>query len=93
MGIPGVQALTDFLLPSLEAMGLLAYWVVGAASLLEAFFVTGIILPGSIIVDLGGVLVHRGLLDFFDLVLVCRQRVVAGQHPELLDRAPHCVGP
>lgn len=68
MDIPGAQTLTNVFLPSLEAMGLFAYWVIGVASLLEAFFVTGIVLPGSIVVDLGGVLVHRGMLDFLDLV-------------------------
>lgn len=62
------QTLTDLLLPSLQAMGVWAYWMIGAASLLEAFFLTGVVLPGSILVDLGGVLVHRGYLDFIDLL-------------------------
>ena len=58
----------DQILPSLQALGLLSYWIVGAASLLEAFFLTGVVVPGTLIVDAGGVLVQRGLMDFFDLV-------------------------
>lgn len=68
MYLPGAQTLTDYFLPSLQAMGVLAYWVIGAAALFEAFFLTGVVLPGSILVDLGGVLVHRGMLDFIDLL-------------------------
>ena len=36
--------------------------------MLEAFFLSGVVVPGTLIVDAGGVLVQRGLLDFFDLV-------------------------
>ncbi|MFZ1662148.1 MAG: bifunctional DedA family/phosphatase PAP2 family protein, partial [Paracoccaceae bacterium] len=62
------QSLTDLVLPSLQAMGIWAYWAIGAAALFEAFFLTGVVLPGSILVALGGVLVHRGMLDFVDLI-------------------------
>ena len=65
--IPSAQHLLDLILPSLESLGLWSYWLIGLASLLEAFFVTGIVLPGSLVVDMGGVLVHRGALDFIDL--------------------------
>lgn len=68
MAFPTTQTLTDLFLPSLQAMGLWAYWVIGAAALFEAFFLTGVVLPGSILVDLGGVLVHRGMLDLGDLI-------------------------
>ncbi len=56
------------ILPSLESLGLWSYWIVGLASLLEAFFLTGVILPGTLVVDAGGVLVQQGAMDFFDLV-------------------------
>lgn len=56
------------ILPSLQSLGLWSYWIIGLASGLEAFFITGVALPGTLVVDLGGVLVERGLLDFFDLV-------------------------
>ncbi|PTX48901.1 membrane protein DedA with SNARE-associated domain [Gemmobacter caeni] len=36
--------------------------------MLEAYFLTGIVIPGTLIVDAGGILVQRGLLDFLDLV-------------------------
>lgn len=56
------------ILPSLAALGTLAYWGIGLAAGLEAFVLTGIFLPGTLIVDAGGFMVQRGLLDFFDLV-------------------------
>ncbi|WP_431299531.1 LssY C-terminal domain-containing protein [Tabrizicola sp. BL-A-41-H6] len=68
MALPTADTLTELLLPSLQSMGVWAYWAIGAAALLEAFFLTGMVFPGSILVDLGGVLVHRGLLDFVDLL-------------------------
>ena len=55
------------ILPSLASLGLWSYWIIGLAALLEAFFATGIIIPGTLIVDAGGILVQRGVLDFFDL--------------------------
>lgn len=58
----------DALLPSLTSLGVLGYWLIGAASALEAWFVTGVIFPGTLIVDAGGILVQRGVLDFWDLV-------------------------
>ncbi len=57
----------DQILPSLEALGVFGYWLIGLASALEAFFLTGAFVPGTLIVDAGGILVQRGLLDFFDL--------------------------
>jgi len=57
----------DQILPSLEALGLWSYWIIGLASMLEAFFVTGVFVPGTLVVDAGGALVQQGVLDFFDL--------------------------
>ena len=57
----------DQILPSLEALGLWSYWIIGLASLLEAFFATGVVLPGTLVVEAGGILVQQGVLDFFDL--------------------------
>ncbi|MDX2485351.1 MAG: phosphatase PAP2 family protein [Pseudodonghicola sp.] len=57
----------DQILPSLQALGVLGYWIIGLGSMLEAFFLTGVAVPGTLIVDAGGILVQRGLLDFFDL--------------------------
>ena len=36
--------------------------------MLEGFFFTGVIVPGTLIADAGGILVQSGVLDFFDLV-------------------------
>lgn len=58
----------DQILPSLQALGVTGYWLIGLAALLEASLLTGGIIPGTLIVDAGGILVQRGILDFFDLV-------------------------
>ncbi|MCA2009965.1 VTT domain-containing protein [Cereibacter sphaeroides] len=57
----------DQILPSLQALGVLGYWLIGLASALEAFFLTGVVVPGTLVVDAGGLLVQQGLMDFFDL--------------------------
>lgn len=57
----------DSLLPSIGSLGDLAYWVIGLASALEAYFLTGVVIPGTLIVDAGGILAQRGVLDFWDL--------------------------
>ena len=58
----------DQLLPSLQSLGIWSYWIIGAASMLEAFFLTGVVVPGTLVVDAAGILAQRGFLDFFDLV-------------------------
>ncbi|MGV6813110.1 MAG: LssY C-terminal domain-containing protein [Brevirhabdus sp.] len=58
----------DQILPSIEAMGVWAYWVIGLSALLEGMFLTGMFVPGVLLVITGGVLVQAGSLDFFDLV-------------------------
>jgi membrane protein DedA with SNARE-associated domain len=57
----------DQILPSLEALGLWSYWIIGAAALLEAFFATGLFVPGMLVVAAGGILVQQGAIDYFDL--------------------------
>ena len=70
----------DQILPSLQSLGVLAYWLIGLASLLEGFFFTGVIVPGTLITDAGGILVQRGVLDFFDLVwFVALGSVIGGE--------------
>ena len=67
-GAGGMSGWLGQMLPTLGSLGVWTYWVVGAAAMLEAFFVTGIVVPGTLIVDAGGALVRLGTLDFFDLV-------------------------
>lgn len=57
----------DQLLPSLQALGVWTYWILGLFAMLEAIIFTGIAVPGMIAVIAGGMLVQRGVLDFFDL--------------------------
>lgn len=57
----------DQILPSLESLGLWSYWIIGVAALLEAFFVTGFLVPGMLVVAAGGILVQQGAIDYYDL--------------------------
>lgn len=70
----------DQILPSIQSLGVFGYWIIAAASMLEAYFITGVIIPGTLVVDAGGVLVQRGVLDFFDLVwFVAIGSVIGGE--------------
>lgn len=73
-----MSAWATSLLPSLQALGIWAYWIVGGAAMLEGFFVTGVVVPGTLIVDAGGGLVRLGTLDFFDLVWFVAAGAAAG---------------
>lgn len=57
----------DQILPSLESLGLWSYWIIGAAALLEAFFVAGLFVPGMLVVAAGGILAQQDAIDYFDL--------------------------
>ena len=57
----------DQILPSLQPLGVFGYWLIGLASALEAIL-TRVVMPGTRVVDAGGILVPSGSLDFFDLV-------------------------
>ena len=57
----------DQLLPSFQSLGVWTYWIIALFALLEAVVPTGLIVPGSLAVLAGGVLVHQGVIDFFDL--------------------------
>ncbi|MGR3723729.1 bifunctional DedA family/phosphatase PAP2 family protein [Abyssibius alkaniclasticus] len=57
----------DQIVPSLQAFGVGAYWVLMFAAMGEAVIFIGIILPGSMMVIAGGLLVRAGTIDFFDL--------------------------
>ncbi len=64
----GVGGWMAQILPSLAALGAWTYWIIGAAAMLEGYFVTGVVMPGTLIVEAGGALVRLGRLDFLDLV-------------------------
>jgi undecaprenyl-diphosphatase len=60
--------LTSQILPTLGAAGFWSYWIIGLASLLEGWWLTSIIVPGTLIVDAGGALARLGHLGVVDLV-------------------------
>ncbi|KAA8607718.1 hypothetical protein AL036_09530 [Salipiger aestuarii] len=62
-----MHGLTSQILPTLDAFGFWSYWIVGLASLLEDWWLTSVIVPGTLVVDAGGALVRLGHMDFIDL--------------------------
>ncbi|WP_138465872.1 phosphatase PAP2 family protein [Poseidonocella sp. HB161398] len=62
-----MHAFLSHLLPALDSLGVWSYWIIGLAAMLEGWWVTGVIVPGTVIVDAGGALVRLGHLDFLDL--------------------------
>ncbi len=56
------------LLPSIASLGLWGYWVIGLMALGEAFVLTSVVSPGTVVVVLGGALVAQGLYDLFDMM-------------------------
>lgn len=63
-GKPGMNSL----LPSIAALGLWGYWVIGLMAFGEAFIVTSVFSPGTVVVVLGGALAAQGLYDIFDMM-------------------------
>ncbi|SHF94780.1 hypothetical protein SAMN05444339_12513 [Loktanella atrilutea] len=57
----------DQILPSLQSLGLLTYWIIALVAMLEAIVLTGIIAPGGLVVIAGGMLAQRGTVKFFDM--------------------------
>ncbi|WP_417725355.1 phosphatase PAP2 family protein [Salipiger sp.] len=55
------------ILPTLDAFGFWSYWIIGLSSLLEGWWLTSVIVPGTLVVDAGGALVRLGHMDFIDL--------------------------
>ncbi|WP_118137980.1 bifunctional DedA family/phosphatase PAP2 family protein [Oceanicella sp. SM1341] len=62
-----MYALASQFLPSLESLGIWSYWIIGLLALLEGWWLTGAVVPGTLAVDAGGLLVRMGHLDFADL--------------------------
>ncbi|WP_378948570.1 phosphatase PAP2 family protein [Paracoccus sp. R86501] len=56
------------ILPVLDALEVGSYWIIGLFALLEGWWVTGIVVPGTLVVDAGGMLVQLGHLGFGTLV-------------------------
>ncbi|SOC21600.1 bifunctional DedA family/phosphatase PAP2 family protein [Rhodobacter maris] len=62
-----MTSFTSQILPTLDAAGFWSYWIIGLASLLEGWWLTSIIVPGTLIVDVGGALARLGHLSAIDL--------------------------
>lgn len=62
-----MTSFTSQILPTLDAFGVWSYWIIGFSSLLEGWWLTSIIVPGTLIVDAGGALARLGHLDVIDL--------------------------
>lgn len=68
----------DQLIPSLQAFGVGAYWVLMLAAMAEAVIFVGIVVPGSVMVIAGGLLVRAGTIDFFDLAWFVAAGAIVG---------------
>lgn len=55
-------------LPSIASLGLWGYWVIGLMAFGEAFVLTSVFSPGTVVVVLGGALAAQGLYDIFDMM-------------------------
>jgi undecaprenyl-diphosphatase len=56
------------LLPSIASMGLWGYWVIGLMVFGEAFVLTSVFSPGTVVVVLGGALAAQGIYEIFDMM-------------------------
>jgi undecaprenyl-diphosphatase len=56
------------LLPSIAALGLWGYWVIGLMAFGEAFVLTSVFFPGTVVVVLGGALAAQGIYEVFDMM-------------------------
>lgn len=62
-----MTSFTSQILPTLDSFGFWSYWIIGLASLLEGWWLTSIIVPGTLVVDAGGALARLGHLGVIDL--------------------------
>lgn len=56
------------LLPTIENVGVWAYWIVLLASFIESLAFIGLVIPGSVIIIFAGFVASRGILDIGDLI-------------------------
>lgn len=57
------------LLPQLQHLGIAGYWLLALATFGESFFLTGMFIPGTVLLVIMGGLVPANYYDFADLVL------------------------
>lgn len=70
--------IVDILLPSPDTAGLWLYWTFAAVALLEAVVLTGVLIPGMVVILTGGLLVQRGAAEFTDLAWFIAAGTFAG---------------
>ncbi len=66
------------ILPALENLGTLGYWIIFLVSLLESLAVVGILLPGGTLIMIAGFLAAHGYLDMGDLILCAAFGAIIG---------------
>ncbi|WP_425071019.1 hypothetical protein [Sagittula sp. S175] len=62
-----MSSLTSRILPALDAVGFWSYRNICLVFLLEGWWLTSIIVPGTLIVDAGGALARPGHIEVVDL--------------------------
>jgi membrane protein DedA with SNARE-associated domain/membrane-associated phospholipid phosphatase len=63
-----MQTYFNELLPSIQALGLWGYWLIGLFAFGEALVLTSVFAPGTVVVVFGGALVAQGIYDFGDMI-------------------------
>jgi len=66
------------LLPSIASLGLWGYWVIGLMALGEAFVLTTVFSPGTVVVVLGGALAAQGIYDVLDMMWIVAIGTILG---------------
>jgi membrane protein DedA with SNARE-associated domain len=66
------------LLPSIASLGLWGYWVIGGMAFGEAFILTSVFSPGTVVVVLGGALAAQGLYGPFDMMWFVASGTILG---------------
>lgn len=72
------------LIPSIGSLGLWGYWVVGLLAFGEAFVLTSVFSPGTVVVLLGGALAAQGLYDIFDVMWFVAIGAILGSQASFL---------
>ncbi len=73
-----MQTYWNEILPSLESLGVWGYWLIGLLTFGEAFILTSVFAPGTIVVVLGGALAARGIYDVGDLIWFAATGTILG---------------
>lgn len=65
-----MSLIIDFLIPRIEILGSIIYWIIFLASFFESFAFVGYIIPGTALMVFSGVLISQGSMHMSETLLV-----------------------